>query len=63
MRTRWIAAAVMAIVGLIWMGQGLGIIRGSSFMVGDGRWTIAGSGMVVAGVVVAWKAVRNRRRA
>jgi hypothetical protein len=62
MRTRWIVALVMAAVGLVWMGQGLGIIRGSSFMVGDVRWMFAGLALVAAATVVAWTAVRNRRR-
>jgi hypothetical protein len=62
MRTRWIIAAVVAAIGLVWIGQGLGIITGSSLMVGDVRWAIAGLGLVVAGVVVGWTAVRSRRR-
>ena len=60
MRTRWIIAAVLAAVGLVWIGQGTGIIRGSSFMTDDIRWAIAGVVLVVAGAVVAWTAVRTR---
>jgi hypothetical protein len=62
MRTRWIIALVTAAVGLVWMGQGLGIIRGSSFMVGDVRWTMAGLALVGGAAVVAWTAIRNRRQ-
>jgi hypothetical protein len=62
MRTRWIIALVTAAVGLVWIGQGLGIIRGSSFMVGDTRWSIAGLALVAGAAVVAWTAVRNRRQ-
>ena len=61
MRTRWIVAALIAAVGLVWIGQGLGILRGSSFMVGDDRWAAAGLGMMAIAAVVAWTALRSRR--
>jgi hypothetical protein len=61
MRTRWIIAAATVAIGLVWTGQGLGIIRGSSLMVGDGRWAMAGLGLVAVGVAVAWTAFRTRR--
>ncbi|MEA2610255.1 MAG: hypothetical protein QOJ75_2498 [Chloroflexota bacterium] len=63
MRTRWIIAAAVAVTGLVWIGQGLGILRGSSPMVGDTRWAIAGLGLVAGGVLVGWTAFRNRRQA
>jgi len=61
-RTRWIIAAVMMVTGLVWVGQGLGAIRGSSFMVDDDRWAIAGLALLIGGVVVGWTVVRKRRR-
>lgn len=57
--TRSIIALVVALVGLVWIGQGLGVIRGSSFMVDDIRWAIIGLGFVVAGAALAWQ---ERRR-
>ena len=62
MRTRWIIAAVLVALGLVWIGQGSGIIRGSGFMTGDVRWAIAGAVLVAVGVVVAWTALRARPR-
>jgi hypothetical protein len=62
MRTRWIIAAAMAVTGLVWIGQGLGVIRGSSLMVDDVRWAIAGLALVGGGILVGWTALRNRRR-
>jgi hypothetical protein len=59
-RTRWIIAAILVIVGAVWIGQGLGILRGSGFMVGDTRWAIVGVGLVVGGLVVAWTAFKAR---
>jgi hypothetical protein len=63
MRTRWVVALAVAAVGLVWMGQGLGIIGGSSLMVGDARWAVAGLALVGAGAAIGWTALRNRRRA
>jgi hypothetical protein len=52
-RTRWVVIAVVVLVGLLWMGQGTGLLQGSSFMVGDPLWAIAGLALVVAGAVLA----------
>ncbi len=62
MRSRWIIAAVLALIGIVWIGQGTGVIRGSGFMTDDIRWAIAGVVLLVAGVVVALTAVRARPR-
>jgi len=63
MRTRWVLAAGLAAVGLVWIGQGLGLLRGSSFMVGDPRWAIAGAVLLIAGVLLGWAALRGRSKA
>lgn len=59
MRTRLIVALALVAVGLVWIGQGLGILRGSSFMIDDARWAIIGGILIVVGVAVA---VSARRR-
>ena len=59
-RTRWIVIAVLVLVGLVWIGQGSGLLQGSSFMVGDPFWAFAGATLLVAGVVVAAWTVRRR---
>ena len=41
-RTRWAVIAVLVLVGAVWIGQGTGILQGSSFMVGDPFWAFAG---------------------
>ena len=61
MRTRWMLAVGMAIVGLVWIGQGTGFLGGSSFMVGDPRWAVAGTALLVGGVLLALVAVRRRQ--
>jgi hypothetical protein len=50
---------LLTLVGLVWIGQGVGLLRGSSFMVDDIRWSVAGVVAVVAGVVLL---VGARRR-
>lgn len=60
MRTRWVLAAGLAAVGLVWIAQGLGLLRGSSFMVDDVRWAIAGAVLLVAGAILGWLAIRGR---
>jgi lipopolysaccharide export system protein LptC len=62
MRSRWIIAAVLALVGIVWIGQGTGVIRGSGFMTDDIRWAVVGVVLLVAGLIVAWTAVRSRPR-
>lgn len=63
MRTRWIVAAGLAAVGLVWIGQGLGFLRSSSFMTDDVRWAVAGVAILLIGAVLAWTAVRGGQRA
>jgi hypothetical protein len=55
-----VVAFVLVAVGLVWIGQGLGMLRGGSFMVGDPRWAVLGAACVAAGAVLA---VRGRRSA
>jgi len=59
MRGSVILGVLLVLVGLVWIGQGLGLLRGSSFMVDDSRWALAGAVAVVAGAVLL---VRARRR-
>ncbi len=59
MRGRLIVALALVAVGLVWIGQGLGILRGSSFMVDDLRWAIIGAILIAFGVGLA---VSARRR-
>jgi hypothetical protein len=63
MRIRWIITGILVIIGAVWIGQGLGLVRGSGFMDGDRTWAFIGAGLVVAGLVVGWTAIRARRRA
>ena len=59
MRGRLVAGALLALVGLVWIGQGLGLLRGSSFMVDDVRW--AAAGLVALGIGIALVVSLRRR--
>jgi hypothetical protein len=60
MRSRLIAGILLALVGAVWIGQGLGLLRGSSFMVDDIRWAVFGAVLLTAGVVLIVAARRRR---
>jgi hypothetical protein len=60
MRSRLIAGILLALVGAVWIGQGLGLLRGSSFMVDDIRWAAFGAVLLAAGVVLIVAARRRR---
>ncbi len=60
MRGRVIAGTLLVLVGGVWVGQGVGLLRGSSFMVDDTRWAVAGVIAVVIGALLALS-VRWRR--
>jgi hypothetical protein len=60
MRTRWIIAAVLVVIGAAWIGQGLGLFPGTGFMDGDVTWAVIGAILAIAGIVVAWTTFRKR---
>ncbi len=58
---RWIRVIVgvlCALLGLVWLGQGLNLIKGS-FMTGQGQWAIIGALLVVLAVWLLWGALRR----
>jgi hypothetical protein len=57
--SRLFIAALMAIVGVVWIGQGIGLIAGS-FMTGSAFWAVAGVALLVAAVALV---VLGRRAA
>jgi hypothetical protein len=60
-RTRFVLAAIAALVGLVWALQGLGAPIGGSFMIGDPFWILAGVALMVAAAAYAvWPRLRRR---
>ena len=55
MWVKLVGGVVLLLLGLVWLGQGLGFIRGS-FMTGQAMWAIIGAVLVVAGAAIAWRA-------
>jgi dipeptide/tripeptide permease len=54
-RTRLIGGGILVATGLVWIGQGTGLIRSGSFMTGDPFWTWLGLAAVIVGVgFIAW---------
>ena len=56
-----VIGALVAATGLVFVGQGVGFLRGSSVMVGDNRWAWIGATMVLAGGVLGFVAWRRDR--
>jgi hypothetical protein len=56
----WLGPIVLVLVGLVWIGQGVGLLRGSSFMVDDARWAAIGAALVAVGIALAWRRSRSR---
>ena len=48
-RLRSLIAVLLLLAGAIFIGQGSGILRGSSAMVDDTRWAWIGAAMVIVG--------------
>ena len=53
-----ILGALVLLTGLVWVGQGLGYIKGS-FMTGDMTWFWIGLGMIAAGLVLGAVGLRR----
>jgi hypothetical protein len=58
MTARYVVAAIMILVGLIFIGQGIGFIPGSG-MSGVPFWALVGAILVVAGVALVWVTRRS----
>jgi hypothetical protein len=59
-RTRIVGGVILVATGLVWVGQGLGLLRSSSFMVGDPTWVVLGVVGAVLGAFVTWLGLRGQ---
>jgi uncharacterized membrane protein len=57
---RLVVGVLLVLAGCVWIGQGVGLIRGSSFMVDDMRWALIGAIVALVGLGITWS---GRRRA
>lgn len=54
-----ILLVVALLLGIVWMGQGAGLIRGS-FMTGDPMWAVIGAIVSAVAAVLLWFTTRPR---
>ncbi len=57
--SRLTTALILAVVGIIWIGQGMDVIGGSA-MSGSSFWAVIGTGLVLAAIALV---LRERRHA
>jgi len=50
-KIRWPLVIVVGATGLVWLGQGIGLI-GGSFMSGEPLWALIGGAMLVAAILL-----------
>jgi hypothetical protein len=58
-----VVAVLMVLIGLTFIGQGLGILAGGSFMVGDRTWAVIGAVVAIVGAWLVWRTWSRRARA
>ena len=61
MRARVVVAVVMLVIGLVWIGQGVGLI-GGSFMTGEALWAVIGAAVILLAVALLQGVRRERRQ-
>ena len=57
----YVSAVLMALVGLVFLGQGLGYIGGSS-MTGSSFWAVVGVLLLIGAAALAWRTRRVANR-
>jgi hypothetical protein len=63
MWTRGVIGIVLCLVGLVWLGQGTNVIRGSKMMSGHGGYAVLGGVVIAIGLgflAWAWRVRRSR---
>ena len=56
-----VVAVLIVLIGLTFIGQGLGILAGRSFMVGDRTWAVIGTIVAIIGVWLGRRTWGRRR--
>jgi hypothetical protein len=59
-RVLFVLGGVFLVVGVIWLGQGIGLI-GGSFMTGEAAWAVVGGVCIVLGALLVRTGFRWRR--
>jgi hypothetical protein len=56
---RLIVGILLGLVGLVWLGQGLNLIKGS-MMTGQAQWAVIGVVLIIVAAWLVWGAARAR---
>jgi hypothetical protein len=56
-----IGGAILVLLGLVWMGQGINLLPGS-VMSGQVQWVVIGALVALGGAWLFWTSVRSRAR-
>ena len=56
---RLVGGIVLGLLGLVWLGQGLNLIKGS-FMTGQTQWAIIGAILILVAAWLIYGALRSR---
>jgi hypothetical protein len=57
---RTLGGVIIVATGAVWIGQGSGLLPGSSFMVGDPLWIVFGLLAIAVGIGFIWVGLRGR---
>jgi hypothetical protein len=60
MRAMMVLGVVLCAIGVVWFGQGIGLI-GGSFMTGEAVWAVIGAVAIVVGLVMIRAGRRGRQ--
>ncbi len=52
-----VVGVVLGLLGVIWLGQGLNVIKGS-FMTGQPQWAVIGAVLIAVAVWLLWSGIR-----
>jgi len=58
MRIRLVIGTLLCLIGILWLGQGVGLV-GGSFMTGEAIWAVIGAVALLFGVAMLWGARRR----
>jgi len=56
---RLVGGIILGLLGLVWLGQGLNLIKGS-FMTGQTQWAIVGAVLILVAAWLIYGALRSR---
>ena len=54
---RLVVGVLLGLMGLVWLGQGLNLIKGS-FMTGQPQWAVIGAVLLIVGAWLVWGVAR-----